>query len=108
MSGRAIPHVGPLELALVLAFVVALVLAPTALFLALWRGLMALRDETLVERLEREGVEPAAGSAAGRATPGRADAGEGEGTRYVLRCGTCKTLNGPLASRCQVCGEPLD
>ncbi|MFW6018156.1 MAG: hypothetical protein ACOCPX_04990 [Halapricum sp.] len=37
-----------------LVFTLVLSVLPTLLFLGLWRGLMALRDDELVERLEVE------------------------------------------------------
>lgn len=43
-----------MEAVLRLAFTLVLSVLPTLMFLGLWRGLMALRDDELVERLEAE------------------------------------------------------
>jgi hypothetical protein len=43
-----------MEAVLRLAFTIVLAILPSLLFLGLWRGLMALRDDELVKRLDAE------------------------------------------------------
>lgn len=45
--------IGQIELAFRVAVGSFVILAPTLLFLGLWKGLMRLRDEALIERVRR-------------------------------------------------------
>jgi hypothetical protein len=109
---------------LVLALLMSLV--PSLLFVGLWRGLMRLRDDRLVDevlaRLEEDGagrtaLEPhafldagATGARAdGTVEPARADAAAVAGSladanRALIHCGDCGVLRPSGDVPCPTCG----
>lgn len=96
--------------------IVVFSLTPSVLFLGFWRGLMALRDDELINQLHH--------LLAGEPTPARTTeegpipptdlqdfdtlvADYRNRRQYVVQCDGCKTLNAVAADRCQVCGATL-
>ncbi len=88
------------------------IVAPTLLFLALWRGLMALRDDDLVNRTMNGDFGPipespitAAMFGFGGSQPSRtANSTHGK----QVRCGQCGAVNPEYADYCGNCLDELD
>lgn len=97
-----VAEVTPLELAFRLAVAAVGIVGPTLLYLGLWRFLVWLRDDELVERLAERGAlenpEPAAVDVLATTT-------EGVGGR---RCPNCGTSNLPGAPVCRSCHRDLE
>lgn len=92
----------PVELALRLTVAVALILAPTAMFLGFWRLLMRLRNGELVERVladERVEEEWSGGQFAAPALVGAFD----DGRSSDSRCPNCGASNPERARFCSNC-----
>ena len=95
--------IGQIELAFRVAAGLFVIVAPTLLFLGLWKGLMRLRDDDLVERMRR--ME-------GRASPSPPTSGVvasavsalGENGRPTVVCDSCGTQN---RAGMDYCGECL-
>ena len=90
-------------LAVQIAILAVLVVAPALFFLALWRGLEFLQDDELVAQMEAmQGQEspspPASAGVSGRADP------RGES---IVRCRRCGTPNRAEATYCHECLEEL-
>ena len=90
--------VGQLELAARVAAGLFVIVAPTLLFLALWRGLQAMRDDELVRRVQE------------RAEGG--DAGVPFGVvpkpdSSTVPCPNCGTGNRSGVAYCKQCLSPL-
>ena len=95
--------VGQVELAFRLAAAAFVIVAPTLLFLGLWRGLEAMRDDELIERARREGhldSSPPTSPVPDGLVPDLA------GSDTVV-CEACGTGNVAEATYCQSCLEKL-
>ncbi|MEF8852514.1 MAG: zinc ribbon domain-containing protein [Haloarculaceae archaeon] len=90
---------GALELAVRLSVATAVVVGPTLLFLGLWRFLVWLRDDELVEALARRGVVEAPDP-----SPVDVLAGASGGSE----CGNCGTVNVRGATVCRECLSRLE
>lgn len=93
-------------------FVAAVVtVAPTLLFLGLWRGLMALRDDDLVNRTMNGEFGPMPNSPVGNVIRGFGGAGSDRpGSRIggnFVRCSSCDAPNPGYADYCGTCLEEL-
>jgi hypothetical protein len=75
------------------------IVAPTLLFLALWRGLQAMKDDELVRRVRQrtEGMEDAARSLSPAARP----------SSPVVACPNCGIGNRADTAYCKQCLSPL-
>lgn len=91
-----------MELAFRLLVAVFVILAPSVLFVGLWRGLHALRDEHLIERMEEHARES---NTRQHATPASIlSGGVVSSTRpSVVACGTCGTANPDGVTFCHEC-----
>lgn len=104
------------------ALTAVMVVTPTAMYLGLWRLLMKMRDDDLVNRLDqrmkrvdgsdRPGTPAAVGMPA--LDPSDLDPElDGRLTRRMKRegrtkqCPDCLTLNGPRDETCHACGADL-
>lgn len=91
---------GELELALRVAAGLFVVVAPTLLFLGLWRGLMRLRDEDLIERMRRmEGTASPSPPTSGVVSAVLPD----ESDRPAVVCEACGTPNPAGMTYCHEC-----
>jgi hypothetical protein len=83
------------EVAFRLLVAAVLSVLPTLLFLGLWRGLQALRDDALIDRMHRvHGVDP------------RPDvAGLVPGVRSKIPCRRCGRPTRSAAGVCEDCGR---
>jgi len=73
------------------------IVTPTLLFLALWRGLQAMADDELVRRVQQRAGEGAPGSpVTSPVSPGSA-----------VACRTCGASNRAGTAYCQQCLSPL-
>jgi ribosomal protein L40E len=94
-----------MEMVFRLALAGFVIVGPSLMFLGLWRGMLAMRDERLVERMldETEGrvlgprFDPA-GFMPDAATPARREAGVD-----VETCSSCGAPNDPEATFCHEC-----
>ena len=83
---------GQFELAARVLAGLFVVVAPTLLFLALWRGLQSMRDDVLVQRV-RERAEASTPTAGSSPTP--------------VTCPTCGAGNRAEVAYCRQCLSPL-
>ena len=95
--------IGQLELAFRVAAGLFVILAPTALFLGLWKGLMRLRDENLIERVRRMEGRGSPSPATAAVTGSAASALDRDEEPHVV-CESCGT---PNAAGMQICRECL-
>lgn len=99
-----------MELAFRLLIALFVVLAPTVLFLGLWHGLHALRDDRLIERMEQMQAqsgdsnqnEQAALHPATVLTGGETGTAKQRQPNHV-DCGTCGTPNPHEVTFCHEC-----
>jgi len=79
---------GDIVLAARVAAGLFVVVAPTLLFLALWRGLQSMRDDALVQRVQQraEASTPTAGSSPTLVTCPHCGAGNRDGVAYCRQC----------------------
>jgi len=104
------------------ALTAVMVVTPTAMYLGLWRLLMKMRDDDLVNRLDQrmKGAEESGrlGTPAAVGTPALDPADldpelDGPIARRMRRgnrtrqCPDCRTLNGPRDESCLACGTDL-
>jgi hypothetical protein len=93
-----------MELAFRLLVAMFVIVAPSALFVGLWHGLHALRDDHLVARMEEHTREP---NARTRRTPASLLAPVGADSpadrANAVPCGTCGTPNPDGVTFCQEC-----
>ena len=89
-----------MELAFRLLVAMFVVVAPSALFVGLWRGLHALRDDRLVARMEEHARES---NSHARPTPASLLAPVGTEQSSVVPCGTCGTPNPDGVTFCHEC-----
>ncbi|MBV0925618.1 zinc ribbon domain-containing protein [Halomicroarcula limicola] len=100
-----------LELAFRVGAGLFVIVAPTLLFLALWRGLESMRDDELVERArqraenaERSSTEWSVGGSAVSVVPD-----SGASRAETVACPSCGTENRTGVTYCQAClGEIAD
>jgi len=99
--GSGMSGVGGLELAFRLGVAGVVVVGPTLLYLGLWRFLVWLRDDELIEVLAERGVieDP---------QPSAADVLAGAGGSGGPTCEHCGTTNLPGAPVCRSCLCDLD
>ncbi|WP_225335806.1 DUF7577 domain-containing protein [Halomicrobium urmianum] len=95
--------VGQAELALRVGAAVFVIVAPTLLFLGLWRGLDALRDDELVEMAREQGYLESSPSP----TDVTADLLPTDPGTDTVVCETCGTDNLAEAKYCQGCLREL-
>lgn len=90
---------GELELAARVAAGLFVIVAPTLLFLGLWRGLQSMRDDALVQRVREraEGNETATFSLSPSAAP----------DSPVVTCSACGAGNRDGVAYCRQCLSPL-
>lgn len=96
--------IGQVELALRVVTGLLVIVAPALLFLGLWRALEAMRDDELIEEVQRRAEtreQPPSGSLAVAASPG-GDASSPTDPSLV-RCPACGTPNMRDATYCQEC-----
>lgn len=86
---------GELVLAARVAAGLFVIVAPTLLFLALWRGLQAMADDELVERARQRAAEE---------TPGTAAA---DSPSKPVACPACGAGNSDGVAYCRQCLSPL-
>lgn len=86
------------------AMAAALVVAPALLFVGLWRGLMRLRDDELVDRMNDEWREPYVGPSI---VPRNAVPGGGRETATRMDLVTCDECGAPNAEEARYCHECL-
>ena len=84
--------IGDIVLAARVAAGLFVIVAPTLLFLALWRGLQSMRDDVLVQRV-RERAEASTPTAGSSSTP--------------VACPTCGAGNRAEVAYCRQCLSPL-
>jgi hypothetical protein len=88
------------------------IVAPTLLFLGLWRGLMALRNDDLMNRAMNGEFGPVPDSPITAAMLGFGGASESRPTssthRGQIRCRNCDTVNPDYADYCGNCLDKLD
>ncbi|MDS0278991.1 zinc ribbon domain-containing protein [Halomicroarcula sp. S1AR25-4] len=103
--------IGQLELALRVVSGLFVILAPTVMFLALWRGLEAMRDDELIERaqqraeaMEQSGSEWSFDAAAVAATVTGGDPVPDE----MVACPSCGRENRAGVTYCRQCLCELD
>jgi hypothetical protein len=104
------------------ALTAVMVVTPTAMYLGLWRLLMKMRDDDLVNRLDQrmkhaDGPDrPGTPTAAGMPVLEPSDLDpelDGRIARRMKRrsrtrqCPDCRTLNGPRDEACHACGAEL-
>jgi hypothetical protein len=106
------------------ALTAVMVVTPTAMYLGLWRLLMRMRDDELINRLDRRMRDADPDRAARPGTPAAVglpalDASDldpdldGRLARRMRReegieqCPDCRTLNGPRDEACHACGAEL-
>jgi hypothetical protein len=105
------------------ALTAVMVLTPTAMYIGLWRLLMKMRDDDLINRLDQQMVltdgpgRPGTPAAAGMPALEASDL-DPELDRSLARrmkregrtkqCPECRTLNGPRDEACHACGTELD
>jgi hypothetical protein len=81
---------GQIELAARVAAGLFVIVAPTVLFLTLWRGLQAMQDDALVERVRQRTAagspQVAAGSPSKPVTCPNCGAGNRTGVAYCRQC----------------------
>lgn len=104
------------------ALTAVMVVTPTVLYIGLWRFLMKLRDDDLVNRIDQQmsltdgpdrlGTPAAVGAPALDASDldpeldGRV-ARRMRRTEGIRQCPVCLTLNGPRDEECHACGTEL-
>jgi hypothetical protein len=93
--------VGQLELAARVAMGLFVIVAPTLLFLGLWRGLEAMKDEELIERARKQ--QSVSSSPTSSLTPSIFPDSGAETTT----CDNCGTPNVADATYCQQCLSKL-
>jgi hypothetical protein len=104
--------VGRLELAFRVVVTLFAIAAPTLLFLGLWRGLDAMRDDELIERARRR-AEATDQSPTGADVPvdPLPDSGQSpltaDDSARVVTCEACGTPNMQDATYCQDCLSEL-
>lgn len=89
--------VGQMELAFRLAVGLFVIVAPTLLFLGLWRGLEAMKDDELIERARAEG---------GFSSPSPTDIAASmlpDADSEATTCESCGAPNLTDATYCQEC-----
>lgn len=104
------------------ALTAVMVLTPTAMYIGLWRLLMRMRDDDLVNRLDRRmkhgdgSGRPGTPAAVGTPALDPSDLDpelDGRIARKTKRrsrtkqCPDCRTLNGPRDEACHACGTDL-
>ncbi|MFC6974997.1 zinc ribbon domain-containing protein [Halomicroarcula sp. GCM10025709] len=102
--------IGQVELAIRVAAGLFVIVAPTLLFLGLWRGLEAMRDDELIQRAQQRArsMESDHGgwnidATAVRAAATRADPVPDE----MIACDSCGTHNRDDVTYCQDCLSDL-
>lgn len=93
-----------MELVFRVLVAVFVILAPSALFVGLWHGLHALRDDHLVARMKEQTRESDArprATPASLLTPGGTDPSSGRSN--VVSCGTCGSPNPDGVTFCHEC-----
>jgi len=98
--------IGQFELAVRVLMGLFVVVAPTLLFLGLWKGLTYLRDDELIERARRmEGRSSPSPDPTGiSAFPASAfDGNEGEEAQETVVCDACGTANRAGVRFCREC-----
>lgn len=85
---------------LVAAFVVV---APSVLFVGLWRGLHALRDDRLVARMEEHATEPKRHTNLSPTSLLSVGTGSSSDRPSVVTCGSCGTPNPNGVTFCHEC-----
>jgi hypothetical protein len=104
--------IGQLELAFRVVVTLFAIAAPTLLFLGLWRGLDAMRDDELIERARQraEATDQSPGGSEWPTDPlphtGQSPLKAANSTR-VVTCETCGTPNMQDATYCQECLSEL-
>jgi len=103
---------GQVELALRVIAGLFVIVAPTLLFLGLWRGLEAMRDDELIQQAHQR-AEMRDRSPTDADWPVDVLADEtvsplSETNLSVVTCGTCGTPNMQNATYCQECLTELD
>ncbi|WP_424001627.1 DUF7577 domain-containing protein [Haloarcula salina] len=96
--------IGQVELAFRVLTGLFVIVAPALLFLGLWRGLEAMRDDELIEQAQQraETLEQSpAGSPSVAPSPGRH--ASAPSAPSVVRCPSCGTRNMRDATYCQEC-----
>ncbi|GCF13699.1 hypothetical protein Harman_16340 [Haloarcula mannanilytica] len=105
--------IGQLELAFRVVVTLFAIAAPTLLFLGLWRGLDAMRDDELIERARQraEATDQSPTEADWPLDP-LPDSGQSpltaDDSGPVVTCETCGTPNMQDATYCQECLSELD
>ncbi|MFY4811301.1 DUF7577 domain-containing protein [Haloarcula sp. AONF1] len=103
---------GQVELALRVIAGLFVIVAPTLLFLGLWRGLEAMRDDELIQQAHQR-AEMRDQSPTGSDWPVDALTDDtvsllSETNMSVVTCGTCGTPNMQDATYCQECLTELE
>jgi len=93
---------GDIALAARVAAGLFVIVAPTLLFLALWRGLQAMADDELVRRAKARADETEPSGVAVGVTP------LPDPPTSPVPCPTCGTPNRAGTSYCKQCLSPLD
>ncbi|KAA9399409.1 zinc ribbon domain-containing protein [Haloarcula sp. CBA1130] len=103
---------GQLELALRVIAGLFVIVAPTLLFLGLWRGLEAMRDDELIrqaqQRAEMNDRSSTGPNWSADALTNDAAAPLSETNMSVVICGSCGTPNMQDATYCQECFTELE
>ncbi|EMA20783.1 zinc ribbon domain-containing protein [Haloarcula argentinensis] len=103
---------GQVELALRVIAGLFVIIAPTLLFLGLWRGLEAMRDDELIQQAHQRAEmrdQPSAGPDWSTDTLLADESSPLSETKMsVVTCSTCGTPNVQDASYCQSCLTELD
>ncbi|AEM55654.1 hypothetical protein HISP_00085 [Haloarcula hispanica N601] len=103
---------GQVELALRVIAGLFVIVAPTLLFLGLWRGLEAMRDDELIQqvhhRAEMRDQSPTRADWPVDTLTGDEASPLSETNMSVVTCGTCGTPNMQDASYCQECLTELE
>ncbi|MBX0322512.1 zinc ribbon domain-containing protein [Halomicroarcula sp. F13] len=103
--------IGQLELAFRVASGLFVIVAPTVMFLALWRGLEAMRDDELIERAQQraEAMEQSGSEWSVDATAVTAAVTSGDPVPdEMVACPSCGTANRAGVTYCQQCLHELD
>lgn len=90
---------GQLELAARMIAVLIIIITPSLLFLGLWRGLMAMRDDELVQRVQERAEASDEMGMALSAIP--------QPDSSTIACPNCGTGNRSGVARCKQCLSPL-
>jgi hypothetical protein len=103
---------GQVELALRVIAGLFVIVAPTLLFLGLWRGLEAMRDDELIQRAHQRAEErdqsPTGSDWPVDALTDHESSPLSETSLSVVPCDTCGTPNMEDASYCQECLSELE